>query len=262
MFVSPGAIALKTQFFTIYWYGIVLAVAFVVGLFVALKIAKHIYNDKKVCDEIFDSALWALLGGILGARLYYVLLSLPYYISNPNEIFFIQQGGLSIHGAIIGGLIGGGIFCKIKKADFLKYADIYALGLPIAQAIGRWGNFFNSEAFGKPTALPWGLYIPAQNRPLEFQFYDFFHPTFLYESLWNLFVFLILYFVLRKICFRYKGALFFAYLILYSFGRILIENVRIDSVLNIAGIPVAIWISLVTIIISVISLFIILKNKN
>ena len=115
MFSSPGAIAIETPFFTIYWYGIILALAFSIGLFSSIKIAQKEYNNKSTVDTLFDSSFWTLTGGILGARLYYVFLNFKYYLANPNEILFLQQGGLSIHGAIIGGLIAGGIFCKVKK---------------------------------------------------------------------------------------------------------------------------------------------------
>jgi len=262
MFTSPGSIAIETPHFTIYWYGIVLAIAFVVGLISATKIAKKMYNDPKAADVVCDSSIWTLFAGIIGARLYFVLLSFSYYSKNLDEIFYLQQGGLSIHGAIIGGLIGGGLFCVVKKIDFLKYADVYALGLPIAQAIGRWGNFFNSEAFGSPTNLPWAIFIPKNNRPLGYSEFEYFHPTFLYESLWNIFIFLVLYFVLRKVFSDKKGALFFSYLILYSIGRILIEFIRIDSVLNIMGIPIAVWVCVLTIIISIVFLIKILNQKK
>ncbi len=260
MFVSPGAVAIQTPFFTIYWYGIILALAFVFGQFIVLKIAKKEYNDTQIQENLYELAFWTLLGGIFGARLYYVILSLDYYCLHINEIFFFQQGGLSIHGAIIGGLISGIVFCKIKQLNFAKYADLYALGLPLAQAIGRWGNFFNSEAFGLPTNLPWGVFIPVNNRPFLYEFNEFFHPTFLYESIWNIFVFLILYFVIKKYFFQKKGVLFFSYLILYSIGRIFTESIRIDSVLNIAGIPIAILVCIFTIIFSAFCLLFIFKK--
>ena len=262
MFTSPGAIALSFLNINIYWYGIILAFAFVAGQFVAIKIAQKEYpKDTSVVENLYELAFFTLVGGILGARIYYVILSFSYYSSHIGEIFMLQQGGLSIHGAIIGGLICGGLYCKFQKLNFLKYADLYALGLPIAQAIGRWGNFFNSEAFGLPTNLPWGVYIPPNNRPLLYEFNEFFHPTFLYESLWNILVFLILYFVIKKYFFQKHGILFFSYLILYSLGRILVESIRIDAVLEFLNISIAIWVCILTIIIAAGFLICIVKKQ-
>ncbi len=261
MFTSPATIAFETPYFTIHWYGIVLAVAFLVGQFVVMKISKKEYNDNQMLENLADIAFWTLLGGVIGARLYYVLLSFDYYIHNLHEIIMIQQGGISIHGAILGGVIAGLIYCKVKKLEFFKYADLYALGLPVAQAIGRWGNFFNSEAYGLPTNLPWAVFIPPISRPDAYLDYEFFHPTFLYESLWNILIFLILYFVLKKVAFNKHGVLFFSYLLLYSIGRILIEYIRIDSVLNVLGLPIAIWASLIIIYISLSFLIFGIKTK-
>jgi len=247
MFTSPGSIAISCEYFTIYWYGIILAVAFTVGLFTVSAIAKKEYQDEKIVNNVVEIAFWVLLCGIISARLYYVILCADYYSMHLSEIFMLQKGGLSIQGGLLGGIIGGFICCKKFKLNFLQYADLYALGLPIAQAIGRWGNFFNSEAFGRPTSLPWGLFIPQQNRPYIYEFDEYFHPTFLYESLWNILVFLILFFVIKKYCFQNRGVIFFSYLILYSIGRMFIELIRVDSVLNILNVPVAIWVCFITI---------------
>ena len=262
MFTSPGAVAINTPHITIYWYGIIMAAAFLIGQFFVVIFAKKEYKEENIFNTLTDIAFWALLGGILGARLYYVLLSSSYYIKHPLEIIMLQNGGLSIQGALLGGIIAVLIYTKKTQTDFFKYADLYALGLPIAQAIGRWGNFFNSEAFGLPTSLPWGVFIPEALRPNAYNMYEFFHPTFLYESLWNIFIFLILFFVIKKHFFKNKGVVFFSYLILYSLGRILIETIRVDSVLNILGIPVAVWACFITIIISVVFLKKITKVKS
>ncbi|MCR4881452.1 MAG: prolipoprotein diacylglyceryl transferase [bacterium] len=254
MFASPGAVAISTDFFTLYWYGIIIAFAFVLGQIIIISVANKEYKGEKLSEIIYELAFWALLGGIIGARLYYVILNSAYYLDNPMETIMLQNGGISIHGGIIGGVIATYIYAKKNNVDFLKFADLYALGLPIAQALGRWGNFFNSEAFGLPTSLPWGLFIPESLRPLQYKSFEFFHPTFLYESLWDIFIFLILFFVIKKYYFKNKGVLFFSYLILYSVGRIAIESIRIDSILNILGIPVAIWACIFTIIISAVFL--------
>lgn len=198
-----------------------------------------------------DLLLWIIPFGIIGARAYYVLLSWNYYSQNVGEAFGIQNGGLSIHGAILGGLLGGYIFIKKNKLDFFKYADIVAYGLPLAQALGRWGNFFNSEAFGKPADAWWALYIPIEKRPLDYISYSTYHPTFLYEFFADIFIFLLLFFVVRPIFKGKDGGVFFSYLILYSSVRLITEYIRIDSVLNILTIPVASWASIFLIGISV-----------
>jgi len=262
MFTSPGNIAIHTPYCTIYWYGIIMAIAFIIGQLVVIQIAKKEYSDKNIVDILYEIVFWALIGGILGARIYYVLLSFPYYSSHLSEIIMLQHGGLSIQGGLLGGMLCVYLYCKKEKIEFLKYADLYALGLPIGQAIGRWGNFFNSEAFGLPTNLPWGLYIPINNRPLMYALNEYFHPTFLYECLWNIIVFLILFFIIKKYFFDKKGVIFFSYLILYSIGRIIIETIRIDSVFTIFNISIAIWVCIATIIISIIALKLIYKKAN
>ncbi|RMF27570.1 MAG: prolipoprotein diacylglyceryl transferase, partial [Cyanobacteria bacterium J083] len=143
--------------------------------------------------------------------------------------------GIAIHGAVIGGAIAALIFAKVKKVSFWQLADIVTPGLILGQAIGRWGNFFNSEAFGRPTNLPWKLYIPPSRRPPEYINYDYFHPTFLYESIWNLLVFallLYLFFWGLKNPHRLKvGTIALVYLIAYSLGRFWIEGLRTDSLM-------------------------------
>ena len=150
-------------------------------------------------------------------------------------------------------------FANKHKFSALKLADICALGLPIAQAIGRWGNFFNSEAFGTPTTLPWKLYIAPQYRPIPYQDCEFFHPAFLYESILDVVVFAILLFIMKKSFAKKEGNLALIYLILYSIVRILVESVRIDSVRYVFGTPVAILVSVGIIIVST---FILIKRKG
>lgn len=250
---SPGDIALQIGPLTIYWYGIIMATAFVAGITTCYKIAKKYYPNVDL-EKFSDLAFYILIGAILGARLYFVIFNWDYFTTNPVEIPMIWNGGISIHGAILGGFIAGFLFVKKHTMSLWMYADIFAFGLPIGQTIGRWGNFFNSEAFGKPTNLPFKLYIPQINRPLGFENFEYFHPTFLYESIWNIFVFIILFFIIRKKFQSNYGGIFFSYLILYSIGRILIESIRIDSIYNPMGLPIAIWASIIMIIIGIIGL--------
>ena len=170
---------------------------------------------------------WVVIFGFIGARVYFVLFSWAYFENHISEIFQVWRGGDSIYGAIIGGVLGAAADARWKGLPGLAILDLIALVAPLGQSIGRFGNFFNQEAFGRPTDLPWGLYIAPQNRPLEFLTDKFFHPTFLYESLWNLAVFFILFYLFRRNSRR--GMIFATYLILYSIGRFFVEDLRTDS---------------------------------
>jgi len=255
MLKSPGTTAFEVGPVTIYWYGIILALAFLSGLAVSMKIAKEKGEDS---DKVLNLAIFLLIGAVLGARLYFVAFNWDFYRTHLQEIFMTWHGGLSIHGGIIVGFITGVIYTKLNKLPLLKYADIIAPGLILGQSIGRWGNFFNSEAFGAPTNLPWKLFIPIENRPPQFINYQYFHPTFLYESLWDFAVFLLLFFVLRKKL-QKDGSVFFLYLILYSFGRLIIEGIRIDSIYAIFGMPLAQVVSIIFIIIGISGLYFLKK---
>ena len=242
-------------------YGLTMGTAIAVSVFVLGKIRKKYYADVISDEMLYDLSFWLIIGGILGARLWYVLLNLHYYSNHLGEILAISQGGISIQGAILGGVLMGLIYVKKHHLCFLKIADMFGFVLPLGQAIGRWGNFFNSEAFGRPCDLPWKLYIPQENRPVQYFYDEYFHPTFLYESIANIFIFLILYFVLRKKIGDKSGGIFCCYLILYSVVRFFIEFVRVDSVLNIGTIPVAVVVAMVFAICGGVGLFKIM-NKN
>ena len=257
MFTSPSQIACTIFGVNIYYYGVIMALAISVGVLVSNFIGEKYFGLKK--DTIIDLAPYLIVFGILGARAYYCALDYNFYLRFPTEILAIRHGGISIHGAIIGGAIGLWLFANKHKFSALKLADICALGLPIAQAIGRWGNFFNSEAFGTPTTLPWKLYIAPQYRPIPYQDCEFFHPTFLYESILDVVVFAILFFIMKKSFAKKEGNLALIYLILYSIVRILVESVRIDSVRYVFGTPVAILVSVGIIIVST---FILIKRKG
>lgn len=262
MFVSPGEIAFTIFGIPIHFYGLLIALALSVGVLFSDFVAKKYYSELPA-DVIFDISPYIIIGAIFGARLYYCLLNLDYFSSHLDEIIQIWQGGLSIHGGILGGVFAGGLYCKSHKLPILKICDIFSYGLILGQAIGRWGNFFNCEAFGRPTENFLKLYIPIYNRPLDFLQYKYFHPTFLYESVLNLIIFFVLYFIIRRISGRKSGLVFFSYLILYSCARILVEQLRIDSVLNVFGVPIAQIVSVLIILVSVISIFVIqLRNEN
>lgn len=208
------------------WYGILIAS----GLLLGLAIAKFTSKYREASYDTFLEILIIVLPlAIIGARLYYVLFELGYYIDNPAAIFNIREGGLAIHGGVILGVITALIYTKIKKIDFLKYADIAAPSLIIAQAIGRWGNFMNQEAHGGPVSQSFISKFPdfiQRGMLIDGQYY---HPTFLYESLWNILVFIILIIILKKI--KKPGIAAFSYIGLYSIGRFFIEGLRTDSLM-------------------------------
>lgn len=261
MFESPGAIFFCLGPLTIRWYGVMIAIGFLFASFAATKLAKKMDADG---EKILNLCLVAFLGGIIGARLYFALLNWQSMIENPIEIIQTWKGGLSIHGGLIGGLIAGVVYAKMYKLSILKSADIITACLPLAQAIGRWGNFFNSEAFGLPVgeSFPLKLYIAPQLRPIEYQHNNYFHPTFLYESIWDLLMFALLYFGIIKQFSRYPGLTACLYLILYSIGRILIEPIRLDSIM-IDNTKVPIVASIVSLVIGlVIGCILFVKGKK
>ncbi|BAZ03746.1 prolipoprotein diacylglyceryl transferase [Calothrix sp. NIES-3974] len=214
------------------WYGILIASALIIGVTLSQNLAKK----RNINPELIgDLSIWLVLGAIPAARLYYVVFQWSEYAQNLGKIFAIWEGGIAIHGAILGGVIAAIIFAKVRHSSFWQLADVVAPSLILGQAIGRWGNFFNSEAFGSPTDLPWKLYIPRDRRPLDLINYEYFHPTFLYESLWNLGVFALLIFLFaRGLQGKLKlkpGTLFLVYFATYSLGRLWIEGLRTDSLM-------------------------------
>ena len=260
MFQSPGEIALTIGSVDIHYYGIIMAFAIFTGIFVILELSKRFYPEIS-SDRILDISFLLIISGVLGARLYYVLLDYKYFLKFPFEIPAVWHGGISIQGAIIAGIIAGIFYVKKHNINFFRYADLFVFGLVTGQIIGRWGNFFNSEAFGLPTNLPWKLFIPYNNRPLIYRSEEFFHPAFLYESLLSACIFAVLFFILTKYKKRKDGFIFFVYIILYSLARILVEAIRTDSVLNINGIHIAHIASFIFILAAITGL-IVLYKKN
>jgi len=231
-FTSPGPVLVDIGPFTVRWYGLLIASAVLIGVSLSQYLARRRSVDP---DLLGDLAIWLVVGAIPCARLYYVLFEWENYAQQPQDIFAIWKGGIAIHGAILGGLLAALIFARLQRISFWQLADLVAPSLILGQAIGRWGNFFNSEAFGRPTDLPWKLLIPVDRRPPGYTQFEYFHPTFLYESLWNLGVFallMVLFFWGLRHPGRLKvGTLFLVYLVAYSAGRFWIEGLRMDSLM-------------------------------
>ena len=231
-FTSPGPILIELGPLTIRWYGLLIASAVLIGVSLSQYLAKRRNVDPNILGDL---AIWLVISAIPSARLYYVLFEWKQYAQHPDQIIAIWNGGIAIHGAILGGTLAAIIFARLQKISVWQLADLVAPSLILGQAIGRWGNFFNSEAFGDPTDLPWKLYIPLERRPLNFANYEYFHPTFLYESLWNLMVFgilITLFFRGLKGSPRLKvGTIALVYMVAYSCGRVWIEGLRTDSLM-------------------------------
>ncbi|MBQ5841454.1 MAG: prolipoprotein diacylglyceryl transferase [Clostridia bacterium] len=218
--------------FTIKWYGVLIAVGFLLAVMYGLQRAKEFDVDP---DKMIDVALLSTLMAFVGARLYYVFFSddVAEYLADPITILQVWKGGLGIYGGIIFAFGFGFLFCKLFKIHFLSMCDIASLGFLIGQAVGRWGNFFNQEAFGTNTDLPWAMtgdIIAAGTNGSGYDTSLPVHPTFLYESLWCVLGFVLLH-ILSKRLYRFKGQIFCGYLMWYGIGRFAIESLRTDSLM-------------------------------
>lgn len=224
--------------FSIAYYGIIISLGMLCGYLMAVFQAKRTGQDKEM---YLDLALWDIVFAVIGARLYYVIFSWDYYSQNPGEILNIRGGGLAIYGGVIAGVITTFVFSKIRQVPFLRLADTACTGLLVGQIIGRWGNFFNREAFGGYTDSPFAMQIRMSdvntsyitdelyNKVVSYNGIDYIqvHPAFLYESVWNICVLaIILVFTKHR---KYDGQLFLIYLLGYSAGRVWIEGLRTDQ---------------------------------
>lgn len=221
------------------WYGALIAGSFIPAYWlVALEAERKGYDVQRLTDFITAAAL----GGLLGARLVFVAQNLPYFLAHPGRILAAWEGGLSIHGVMAGGVLVALWFTRRTNTPFLPFVDMAIPGLLLGQAIGRWGNFFNQELFGYPTDVPWKMYVRPENRPEAWADFEFFHPTFLYESMWN---FLALGFLLwyRRRPWAREGDVFFLYFTVYSLGRFWVEFFRIEPAVA-GGLTLAQWVSL------------------
>ena len=251
MHVDPVAFELFGR--PVYWYGILIAVSVLVGIYLAMRYAKRLNYDPEM---IVDFCLLAIPLGIIGARLYYVIFEWDVYKDNPLDIVKIWEGGLAIYGTVIGGLVAAFIFSHWRKMNFWDLVDIVSPSLILGQAIGRWGNFFNQEAYGRIVTdkawqwFPYAVYIEARQ--------EWHMATFFYESMWNLLVFLfLLNFRKRR---KISGEVFLVYLFLYSCGRVVIEGLRTDS-LYLGPVRISQLLSAVLIVLSAV-LFVIRRKKH
>lgn len=231
----------------VHWYGVIIAV----GLVLAIMLCLHLARKKGVSeDNIFDIVIFGAPVGVICARAYYVIFKWDYYKHNLSEIVKIWEGGIAIYGAIIGAVATVFIYCRIKKLHPFKLLDIGCVGLALGQAAGRWGNFVNREAFGAPatSSVPWRMRLYTDS---SLSTWAEVHPTFLYESLWNFGVLLILLrFTAKK---KYDGQVFWVYVFSYGIGRLWIEGLRLDS-LYLGSFRISQIVALVTVILAAVML--------
>ena len=248
---SPGPELFQLGPFSLRWYGLLIAISVLVGLNLSGELASKKGLKKSLINDLLPILV---LASVIGARIYYVAFEWRNYTGKNfwSSINFLNLnipipsaleiwgGGIAIHGALIMGTLSIIFFCRWRQEPFWDVIDVLVPSVALGQAIGRWGNFFNNEAFGIPTNLPWKLFIPYRFRPEIFSTQDYFHPTFLYESVWNIFVFGILIFLFSKATKKEltlpPGSLSCLYLITYSLGRFWIEGLRTDP-LCLGGVP-------------------------
>ena len=230
------------------WYGLLIAVGAVVGWLLARRELRRRGIDEEIASTV---ALWVIPFGLVGARLYHVVTDYELFRGHLERVVDVTQGGLGLPGVIVGGAIGAAIGARRCGVQPLVMFDVIAPGLVAAQAIGRWGNYFNQELFGGPTSLPWGIRIAPANRPPGYAAFGVFQPTFLYESLWDGLVLLGLLWLIPRVVGRVRpGAIFLAYLAGYSAGRLVLESMRVDYAHRLLGLRVNEWVFGVTLIVT------------
>ncbi|PLX26709.1 prolipoprotein diacylglyceryl transferase [Candidatus Parcubacteria bacterium] len=256
---TPNSVLISFGPFTIYFYGFFIVCGILLGSTIVLKLAEKYHIEK---NTIIDMAFWVIIVSIAGGRLYHIFLELPYYLEHPLQTVMIWRGGLAIHGAIIAGFFTTYFLAKKNQVNPIQLLAMFAPALALGQALGRWGNYFNQELFGLPTNLPWGIPIEYQKRVAGFEFYEYFHTTFLYESIGSVFIVIFLLylhrvFIKNKID-KYEIIVAF-YLLLYSILRFSLEFVRIDKTPELLGLR---FPQIASIILAIISLYVIFKNKK
>jgi phosphatidylglycerol---prolipoprotein diacylglyceryl transferase len=237
---DPVAVAIGPL--SVRWY----AVLIMLGIVAAVILLRWLARQWGLDPEFpLDAAPWVVLAAIVGARLYYLLLKWDYYLDNPAEAFNVRLGGLTVHGAIAGGAFALFLYSRVRGERFVTWGDLTIASVPVGQAIGRWGNWANQEAFGTPSNLPWAVEIEPAKRPADYMFFDTFHPTFLYESILDLAIAAILVWIVLRMRYDWRwreGDAIWTYAVLYGSVRFAIESMRTDS-LYIGPFPAAYWIS-------------------
>jgi len=236
----PTPLAFSIRGFAVHWYGLILVIAIVAGYGIAGWLARRQRIEKSLIQTIYVNTL---IWGIVGARLYHVLNEPAFYWNNPSQIPAVWNGGLAIHGALVAGALCLYYYARKHQFSFYQLADLFVLPAILGQAIGRWGNYFNQELFGAPSNLPWAIPIEPVYRPYGYEQFSHFHPTFLYESAFNLLVFILLLFVFRKKQ-RPQGLVLWLYVGIYSVGRIMTEALRVDRTPIIGGIRLPLMVSI------------------
>ena len=244
--IDPVAFSLFGR--PIYWYALIIVAGFLLATYYGLKRCEKLDANE---DHILNALLIAVPAAIICARAYYVIFEFERYKDNLISVLYIWEGGIAIYGAIIGAALSFALYAKIKKIELMPMFDIGSLGLLIGQAIGRWGNFVNGEAYGAPTELPWRMVVNGVVA----------HPTFLYESLWNTLGFVILHFYSKRR--KFKGEIFLLYVAWYGLGRFFIEGLRTDS-LYVWGTPLRVsqLLAAAAFVVSVVILIISYKKRR
>jgi prolipoprotein diacylglyceryl transferase len=239
---SPSRNVIEVGPLTIHFYGIMIAV----GVIVAVVVAKRRYERFGGSGEMVERAsIWAVVIGFLGARLAYVSTHTGEFLDRPWAMLYIWEGGLALYGGLIAGTIAAVVVLRRWKGDVFAFGDAVAVGIPLAQAIGRFGNYFNQELFGTPSSLPWAVEIDANIAAAAgYPGYQTFHPTFLYEALWNVFVTVGVILLLERRGKLFKGSSIALYMILYGIGRFLMELMRTDTTFRFLGLSRNGWVSI------------------
>lgn len=243
----PKPIAFNIGSIDIHWYGIIIAFGLLIGLFITIKLAKKRQVD---VNHVYNLFFYLVIFCPIGARIAHVIGDWSYYKNNLAEIYKIWDGGLGIVGAIFVGILIVYIYSRTKKISFWKLTDLITPGIILSQSIGRWGNYFNQEIFGKPTNLPWAIPIELLNRSIGYENYNFYHPLFLYESILDFIVFLVLIFYLNSKKAR-EGFTTLFYFLFYFTTRFFLDFLRINAV-SLGSLTIVQWISLLLILSSLV----------
>ncbi len=230
---------------TIHFYGILIGLGVIVAAIVTTRRYERFGGNPAILDSVI---LWTVAIGFLGARIAYVSTHTARYTGRWHAVFFIWEGGLALYGGLTAGALAAIYTLRKRGGSFPMFTDAIAVGLPLAQAIGRFGNYFNQELFGTPTTLPWGLEIDLAHRPDTYEAFETFHPTFLYEALWNFFVTVPVILLLERRGKLAKGARFPIYMIVYGTIRFLTELLRTDTTFRVLGVSRNGWVSVAAVI--------------